>query len=100
MVVEVEEAELEEETIEEIEMAAEAEVEAAVETQDEAVAVVEVAAVGADAVATRHKELEALAHSRELSQTDIILLMNTPRSLRRTCSSYSKFAMRETPQEE
>ena len=62
MVAGVEGAELEEETIEETEMAAEAEVEAAVETQDEDVAVEEAAVVDEDAVATRHKELEALAH--------------------------------------
>ena len=76
----------------------EAEEEAEVEKPEEAVAVVEVAVAEED-VATRPKEEEAWAHSRGLSQTGIILLMNILPSHLKTCNNVLKYVLQETPLE-
>ena len=84
-----------EETIEETEMVVEDEEEAEVEKLEEAVAVVEVAVAESDET-TKRREEEAQAHSRGLSQTNTILLMNMLPSRPKIYSNSLKFEMQET----
>ena len=79
------------ETTEEIEIVVEAEV----ERPEEAVAIVE-AVVAEENVATKPKEQEALAHSRGLSQTSLIFLMNMLPSHLRTCNNSLRYELQET----